>query len=148
MKKQILTIVLIVAFLAILILMNAFLNNQKEQKINNKVESELKEENKVEVLKVTSQNFEKEVLQSEKPVLIDFYADWCGPCKMLAPIIEEIANENEDIKVVKVNIDEAQDLAEKYDVMSIPTTVVIKNGQEVDRTVGYVGKETILNMVK
>ena len=148
MKKQILTIVLIVAFLAILILMNAFLNNQKEQKINNKVESELKEENKVEVLKVTSQNFEKEVLQSEKPVLIDFYADWCGPCKMLAPIIEEIANENEDIKVVKVNIDEAQDLAVKYDVMSIPTTVVIKNGQEVDRTVGYVGKETILNMVK
>ena len=148
MKKQILTIVLIVAFLAILILMNAFLNKQNEQKINNEIESDVKEENKVEVLKITSQNFEKEVLQSEKPVLVDFYADWCGPCKMLAPIIEEIANENEDIKVVKVNVDEAQDIAVKYDVMSIPTTVVIKNGQEVDRTVGYVGKETILNMVK
>ena len=102
----------------------------------------------MEVLKVTNQNFEEEVLQSQKPVLVDFYADWCGPCKMLAPIIQEIANENENIKVVKVNIDEAQDLAEKYDVMSIPTTVAIKNGQEIDRTVGYVGKETILNMIK
>ena len=100
------------------------------------------------VLKITNENFEEEVMKSEKPVIVDFYADWCGPCKMLAPIIEEIANENEDIKVVKVNVDEAQDIAVKYDVMSIPTTVVIKNGQEVDRTVGYVGKETILNMVK
>ena len=148
MKKKVLTVVLLIAFIAILILMNAFLNNQNEQKINNEIESEIKEENKVEVLKVTRKNFEKEVLQSEKPVLVDFYADWCGPCKMLAPIIEEIANENEDVKVVKVNVDEAQDIAVKYDVMSIPTTVVIKNGQEVDRIVGYVGKETILNMVK
>ena len=148
MKKKIITVVLIMAFIAILIIMNAFLNNQNKQKINNISKSEEREENKVEVLKVTSESFEKEVLQSEKTVLVDFYADWCGPCKMLAPIIQEIANENENIKVVKVNIDEAQDLAEKYDVMSIPTTVVIKNGQEIDRTVGYVGKETILNMVK
>ena len=148
MKKKIITVVLIIAFVAILIIMNAFLNNQNEQKINNISKSEEREENKMEVLKVTSESFEKEVLQSEKTVLVDFYADWCGPCKMLAPIIQEIANENENIKVVKVNIDQAQDLAEKYDVMSIPTTVVIKNGQEIDRTVGYVGKETILNMVK
>jgi len=148
MKKKIVTLVLIIAFIVILILMNTFLNKQNEQKINNIGESEEREENKMEVLKVTSQSFEKEVLQSEKPVLVDFYADWCGPCKMLAPIMQEIANENENIKVVKVNIDEAQDLAEKYDVMSIPTTVVIKNGQEINRTVGYVGKETILNMVK
>jgi len=148
MKKKIITVVLIMAFIAILIIMNAFLNNQNKQKINNISKSEEREENKVEVLKVTSESFEKEVLQSEKTVLVDFYADWCGPCKMLAPIIQEIANENENIKVVKVNIDEAQDLAEKYDVMSIPTTVVIKNGQEIDRTVGYVGKETILNMIK
>lgn len=148
MKKKILTIVLIIVFVAILILLNMFLNSQNEQKINNNVESEEREENKVEVLKVTSKNFEEEVLQSEKTVLVDFYADWCGPCKMLAPIMEEIANENEDIKVVKVNVDEAQDLAVKYDVMSIPTSVVIKNGQEVDRMVGLTGKETILNMVK
>ena len=148
MKKKVLTIVLIIVFVAILILLNIFLNKQNEQKISNKVESEEREENKVEVLKVTSKNFEEEVLQSEKTVLVDFYADWCGPCKMLAPVMEEIANENEDIKVVKVNVDEAQDLAVKYDVMSIPTSVVIKNGQEVDRIVGLTGKETILNMVK
>lgn len=148
MKKKVLTIVLIIVFVAILILLNMFLNSQNEQKINNNVESEEREENKVEVLKVTSKNFEEEVLQSEKTVLVDFYADWCGPCKMLAPIMEEIANENEDIKVVKVNVDEAQDLAVKYDVMSIPTSVVIKNGQEVDRMVGLTGKEAILNMVK
>ena len=148
MKKKVLTIVLIIVFVAILILLNIFLNKQNEQKISNKVESEEREENKVEVLKVTSKNFEEEVLQSEKTVLVDFYADWCGPCKMLAPVIEEIANENEDIKVVKVNVDEEQELAVKYDVMSIPTSVVIKNGQEVDRIVGLTGKETILNMVK
>ena len=148
MKKKVLTIVLIIVFVAILILLNMFLNKQNEQKISNEVESEEREENKVEVLKVTSKNFEEEVLQSEKTVIVDFYADWCGPCKMLAPVMEEIANENEDIKVVKVNVDEAQDLAVKYNVMSIPTSVVIKNGQEVDRIVGLTGKEAILNMVK
>lgn len=148
MKKQVLTIVLIIAFVVILILMNSFLNNQNEQKTNNIGESNEREEKEVEILKVTSKKFEEEVLQSDKVVLVDFYANWCGPCKMLAPIMQEIANENSNIKVVKVNIDEAQDLAEKYDVMSIPTTVAIKNGQEIDRIVGYVGKETILNMVK
>ena len=102
----------------------------------------------MEVLKVTSKNFEEEVLQTQKPVIVDFYADWCGPCRMLAPIMQEIASENDEIKVVKINVDEAQDIAEKYGIMSIPTSVIIKNGQEVNRTVGYVGKETILNMIK
>ena len=82
----------------------------------------------MEIIKVNSQNFEEEVIKSEKPVLIDFYADWCGPCKMLSPIIDEIAEENYEIKVVKVNVDDSQDLAMKYQVMSIPTLVVIKNG--------------------
>lgn len=99
-------------------------------------------------LKIKSEDFKKEVLESEKKVLVDFYAEWCGPCKMLAPIIDEIAEENENIKVVKINVDEAQELAEKYDVMSIPTVLVIKNGQEIERNVGYVGKETILNILK
>lgn len=99
-------------------------------------------------LKIKSEDFKKEVLESEKKVLVDFYAEWCGPCKMLAPIIDEIAEENENIKVVKINVDEAQELAEKYDVMSIPTVLVIKNGQEIERNVGYVEKETILNMLK
>ena len=102
----------------------------------------------MEVLKVTSKNFEEEVLKSEKTVLIDFYADWCGPCKMLSPIIEAVANENEEIKVVKINVDNEQDLAIEYQVMSIPTIVVIKNGKETNRTVGVVDKNQIEKMVK
>ena len=102
----------------------------------------------MEILKVTSSNFEGEVLKSEKTVLIDFYADWCGPCKMISPIIEAVAKEKKDIKVVKVNVDDAQELAIQYDVMSIPTLVVIKNGEETKRVVGLVDKTEILNMVK
>ena len=102
----------------------------------------------MEILKVTSENFEEEVLKSEKTVLIDFYADWCGPCKMLAPIIEDIAKENEEIKVVKVNVDDAQDLAVEYQIMSIPTIVIIKEGQETNRNIGIASKTDIMNMVK
>ena len=100
------------------------------------------------IIKVNGQNFEEEVIKSEKPVLIDFYADWCGPCKMLSPIIDEIAEENSDIKVVKVNVDDSQDLAMKYQVMSIPTLVVIKNGQEVNRSVGLIDKSQVANLIK
>ncbi len=102
----------------------------------------------MDILKVTNSNFEEEVLKSEKPVLIDFYADWCGPCKMIAPVVEAVSKENEDIKVVKVNVDDAQELAIKFNVMSIPTLVVIKEGQEIKRVVGLVDKTEILNMVK
>lgn len=102
----------------------------------------------MEVLKVTSENFEEEVLKSDKTVLIDFYADWCGPCKMLSPIIDDVAKENENIKVVKIDVDTAQDLAIEYQVMSIPTVVVIKDGQELNRSVGVVSKSEILEMVK
>ena len=100
------------------------------------------------IINVSSKNFETEVLNSEKTVLIDFYADWCGPCKMLSPVVEQFANENENIKVVKIYVDDEQDLAIKYGVMSIPTLVVIKNGQEVNRSVGLVSKDDILNIVK
>ncbi len=102
----------------------------------------------MEVLKVTSNNFEEEVIKCEKTVLVDFYAEWCGPCKMLSPIIDEIAKENPDIKVVKVNVDEAQDLAMRYQVMSIPTLVIIKNGQQINKSVGLRDKEEIINMIK
>ena len=102
----------------------------------------------MEVLKINNSNFEEEVLKSKKVVLVDFYAEWCGPCKMLAPVVEQIAKENEDIKVAKINVDEAQELAEKYGVMSIPTLVVIKNGEEIKRKVGLASKTEILNMIK
>ena len=102
----------------------------------------------MEILKINDDNFEKEVLESEKTVLIDFFADWCGPCKMLSPIIEQFAKENEEVKVVKINVDELPDLAVKYGVMSIPTLVVIKNGEEVNRSVGLIDKSEMLELVK
>ena len=100
------------------------------------------------ILKVNDKNFEEEVLKSEKTVLIDFYADWCGPCKMLSPIVDEVAEEKEDIKFVKINVDESQETAFKYQIMSIPTLVVIQNGNEVKRSVGLIDKSEILEMLK
>lgn len=93
-----------------------------------------------------NENF-KEVI-SRGVWIVDFYADWCGPCKMLAPIVDTVAEENSDVKVCRMNIDENEELAVKYGIMSIPTLVVIKNGEEVRRTVGVVGKEEILEMLK
>lgn len=95
----------------------------------------------------TKENFEREVLQSEKPVLVDFWASWCGPCRMLSPVIEEIAQERSDIKVGKVNVDEQQELAAKYGVMSIPTSVLIKNGKVVDQALGAIPKRQLLSML-
>ena len=142
MKNKILIIITIVFFIVGMIILNIYLNN------GNKVEISNEEESGMEIMKVTSANFEEEVLNSDKTVLIDFYADWCGPCKAYSPIVEAVAEENEDIKVVKINVDNAQDIAIKYQVMSIPTTVVIKNGQEINRAVGMMSKSDLLEMVK
>lgn len=102
----------------------------------------------MEVLKISADSFKKEVLEESKTVLVDFYADWCGPCKMLSPVIEAVAKENEAIKVVKINVDEAQEIAMEYNIMSIPTILVLKNGKETNRTVGFVDKSEILEMLK
>lgn len=100
------------------------------------------------VIKVNKESFEAEVLKAEKTVLVDFFADWCGPCKMLSPVIDQIADEQSDIKVCKVNVDDEPELAMKYGVMSIPTLVVIRNGKEVNKSVGLVSKEEILELIK
>ena len=142
MKNKILIVIGTIFFIIIMIILSRFLNNR------NKVEISKEEESGMEIMKVTSANFEEEVLNSDKTVLIDFYADWCGPCKAYSPIVESVAAENEDIKVVKINVDNSQDIAIKYQVMSIPTTVVIKNGQEINRAVGMMSKSDLLEMVK
>lgn len=102
----------------------------------------------MEVLQVTTDNFEQEVLQSDKTVLIDFWASWCGPCKMLAPIIDKVAQELENVKVCKINVDEETELARKYNIVSIPTLVVIKNGQVLRNSVGFKSKTEIIELVK
>ena len=100
------------------------------------------------VLKLTTENFAQEVLQSEKPVLVDFYADWCGPCKMLSPVIDELAGEVSDIKICKVNTDEADTIALKYRVMSIPTLILFKNGEVTATSVGAKSKSEVMNFMK
>lgn len=99
------------------------------------------------VLKITSENYKKEVLESDKAVLIDFYADWCGPCRIMGQIIDEIAEEIDSIKVGKINVDENQDLAMKYNVMSIPTIALIKNGEVSKIFVGVRDKNEILEAI-
>ncbi len=99
------------------------------------------------VIKINKENFASEVLNSNKPVLLDFYADWCGPCRMVGPIVSEIANERNDVKVGKINVDEQPELAAQFQVMSIPMLAVIKNGKLENQVVGYRSKEQIEAML-
>ena len=151
MKNKIIWFIIFVILVIAIILASKFVNKQGEETIQDSKENTniLNEgEENMNIIKVSDENFEQEVLNSNIPVLVDFYADWCGPCKMLSPIVDEVAKENEDIKVVKVNVDESQNTAIKYQVMSIPTLVVIKNGNEVNRSVGLIDKQEVLNLVK
>lgn len=100
------------------------------------------------VLNLTKENFGSEVIHSEKPVLIDFWASWCGPCRMLSPVVEEIAQETESLKVGKVNVDEQPELAGRFDVMSIPMLVYMKDGKIVGQSVGFKPKAAILSMLQ
>lgn len=102
----------------------------------------------MEVIKLTKDNFEEEVKKSDKPVLVDFYADWCGQCQMQGPIIDKIASENDSFKIGKVNVDEQQELAMEYGVMSIPTIMVMKNGEITYKESGVLQENAILDLMK
>lgn len=100
-------------------------------------------------MNLTKENWNKEVLETEQPVLIDFWATWCNPCKMLAPVIDEVAEEAKgEFKVGKVNVDEQPEIARQFKVMSIPTLIVMKNGNIVEKSVGVIPKKDIINMVQ
>lgn len=100
------------------------------------------------VVTITKENFEAEVLKSEKPVLVDFWASWCGPCRMLSPVVDEVAEEQGDIKVGKVNVDEQPELARQFGVMSIPTLIVFKGGEVAKESVGAIPKSMVLDLLK
>lgn len=99
------------------------------------------------VVTITNENFENEVLKSDKPVLVDFWAVWCGPCQMLSPVVDQIAEETSAIKVGKINVDEQPELAQKFGVMSIPTLIVFREGKVTNKSVGVISKEQILNLI-
>jgi thioredoxin len=99
------------------------------------------------VTKITNENFETEVLQSDKPVLIDFFATWCGPCKMLSPVVDSIAEEHPEIKICKIDIDEEPSLTERFGIMSVPTLVVMKNGEIVRTSVGFKSRDAVLSLL-
>lgn len=96
---------------------------------------------------ITKDNFENEVMKSEKPVLIDFWASWCGPCRMVSPIIDELAEELQNVKVGKINVDEQSELAGAFNIMSIPTLVVVKNGKVTNKVIGVRDKQEIIDMI-
>lgn len=100
------------------------------------------------VIKITKNNFHDEVIESEKPVLLDFWATWCGPCQMLAPVVEEVAAERPDITVGKVNVDEEPELATVFRIDSIPTLILMDHGEAKAQSIGYVEKATVLNLLK
>ena len=100
------------------------------------------------IIDLTKENFQAEVTKSDKPVLVDFWAVWCGPCQMMAPILHELGTEMPDVQIGKVNVDEQMDLARQFRVVSIPTLIIFKNGQEVQRMVGVTSKEELKDALK
>lgn len=101
----------------------------------------------MEVKHITGKDFKAEVLESGKTVLVDFWADWCGPCKMLGPVLEQVQAEVSDVQIVKINVDNDGDIAEQYNIMSIPTLLLFKNGELVSKSIGFIGKDEVMRFI-
>ena len=165
MKKKIIWVIVLVLLILAIVVASIYINKKGQEYIqdsqtgnmlNADDSADTAEENTINeneeaehttVIEVTDETFEEEVLNSDKPVLIDFYANWCVPCRIFSPIVEEVAQENSNIKVVKVNVDESQEITTKYQIMSMPTLVVLENGTEVTRSIGIISKSEILDMI-
>jgi len=143
MKDKIRIICLIVLFISFLVVINRIIKRESTGNVTQG--TELSKEISIEV---NSINFQKEVLSSDKKVIIDFYATWCVPCQMLSPVLEEVAVENSDIKLVKIDVDQNEELAYKYGISAMPTIIVMENGEEINRSIGVISKEDILKLLK
>jgi len=143
MKKLIGTVILLIVFIVLLIVSVIIVNKQG---LRENEQSNANGKDHVYALEVFEDNFEDEI-DTDKVVLVDFYATWCGPCKKLSPIIEEVATEHDEIKLIKVDVDQNPNLSQQFSITAMPTLVVIKNGEEVDRSVGLVSKQKVINMV-
>ena len=150
MKEKIKIILLIILFLLLIFCVKIYMsknNSNTNGKINQgEISGQVNIESKV--IEVNENNFEEEVLKSEKLVLIDFYADWCEPCKMLSPIIDEVSNEKDNVKFVRIDVDTNDNLATRYQIMYMPTLIIIKNGEEIDRSIGLINKDELLKFVE
>lgn len=148
MNKRKKLIIEIVLFIVLLISITAIYNYFVNKKINQPIQEnniENAKEEKIEIVEIkTAEQFQQEVIETGEVVFVDFYATWCKPCKMMSPIIEEIAKEHKDVKFVKIDIDKNEELAIKYNVMSIPTMLIIKNGEVMKTFMGVTNKENIV----
>ena len=147
MKDKIKVIIIGIILIILIIIAVAFSNRKVDELQNTNVVIENTVISEDSVIVVNKDNFETEVLNSEKRVLIDFYADWCGPCNRLFPLVNKVASENKDIKVVRIDVDQNEDLMNQYNVRSIPTLVVIEKGKEINRQVGLISEESILKLI-
>ena len=150
MKEKIKLIVLIIIFILFLICINTFMKNKTDSIIDrSKVLEQEKNStiNKNEIIEVVEENFDEEVLNSDKKVLIDFYATWCEPCKQLSPIIDIVSSEIEDVKFVRIDGDKNKELSYKYQIQYMPTLIVIENGNEINRSVGLINKDSIKKLI-
>ncbi len=149
MKEKIKFIIIVLVFVLLLISISIFMKNKTTVTINNnEMENQSNNKYKSNVIEVTRENFEEEVLNSDKKVLIDFYATWCEPCKQLSPIIDKVSLEATNVKFVRIDVDKNEQLSYAYGIQYMPTLIVVENGNEINRSIGLIDKNSILELIE